>query len=176
MSRHKDHSGLLYGRLTLIKRVPAPAGKLQRHIYYLAWCTCGTEKVMRLDSLVDGRVTSCGCHQTLHRITHGGSQTSEYKSYQAMINRCYNGRVPAYKYYGAKGVTVCTRWIGSFADFLADMGPKPGPEYSLDRIDPFGNYEPGNCRWSDPETQQANKRSKYEAVSQWRPIDIPVEF
>jgi hypothetical protein len=54
---------------------------------------------------------------------------------------------------------MCDRWKHSFEAFLADVGPKPGPEYSLDRIDPNGNYEPGNVRWATVEDQCNNRRS-----------------
>jgi hypothetical protein len=87
-----------------------------------------------------------------------------------MLRRCYDVNLKSYKDYGAKGVTVCDRWrgerkqgqkIGSsdgFQNFLADMGPKPTPDHSIDRIDPFGNYEPSNCRWATRSEQQKNKR------------------
>lgn len=74
-----------------------------------------------------------------------------------MQERCTNPNKRNYRWYGAIGVTVCERWRGNFAAFIADMGPCP-PKHSLDRIDPFGNYEPANCRWADWATQCANKR------------------
>jgi len=75
-----------------------------------------------------------------------------------MIQRCMNKNLPIYKYYGARGITVCERWLESFNNFLDDMGVKPDPSLSLDRVDNNGNYEPSNCRWTDRTTQNRNRR------------------
>jgi hypothetical protein len=81
-----------------------------------------------------------------------------------MKQRCYYRRGPTWYLYGDRGVSVCDRWRNSFAAFLADMGPRPGPEYSIDRYpDPFGDYRPGNTRWATPVQQQANRRDRYLA-------------
>jgi len=75
-----------------------------------------------------------------------------------MLARCRNPNVKSYRYYGAKGVAVCERWL-SFQAFFADMGERPAGR-SLDRINPNGNYEPGNCRWSTYAEQARNKTTK----------------
>jgi len=86
---------------------------------------------------------------------HGGS--SEYKSWQAMKGRCYRPKNASFKHYGERGITVCERWRNSFKDFITDMGLKPTPKHTIDRIDTNGNYEPSNCQWSDNVTQCNNK-------------------
>ena len=76
------------------------------------------------------------------------------------MERCTNPKHISYKYYGALGVTVCERWK-NFELFKEDMGPPPSDApraWSIDRIDPTGNYEPSNCRWATPAEQMANLR------------------
>jgi hypothetical protein len=79
----------------------------------------------------------------------------------------------SYKNYGARGIAVCDRWRNSYENFLEDVGPKPGPEYSIDRIDPNGDYEPGNVRWTTIKEQNNNTRrtlSNRLAISEDSPI------
>jgi hypothetical protein len=117
------------------------------------------------------RLYSCGCQrknqvrERLEKINqyhgHAGKNRSpEYITWANIKHRCYNKTNIRYNAYGGRGITVCDRWRNSFQVFLADMGNKPGPEYSIDRIDVNGNYEPGNCRWVTSDIQFANMRPK----------------
>ena len=81
-----------------------------------------------------------------------------------MKQRCYNPKHDTYDLYGGRGITVCDRWIDDFPAFLADMGRRPSWRHSIDRIDPNGIYEPGNCRWATPAQQTANRRTPKDTV------------
>jgi hypothetical protein len=87
------------------------------------------------------------------------SKTSEYLTWLNMKRRCHETHNPAYPRYGGRGIAVCDRWRHSFVAFLGDMGPKPGPRHSIERIDNDRGYEPGNCRWATPLEQSRNKRN-----------------
>ena len=87
----------------------------------------------------------------------------EYKIWDGIKQRCLNETSHAYHRYGGRGITICDRWTGhdGFNNFIADMGPRPEPksEYSIDRVDNHGNYEPSNCRWATWKEQHNNKRT-----------------
>ena len=89
-----------------------------------------------------------------------------------MKARCYDRGHERYRLYGGRGIKVCDRWRRSFAAFLADMGGRPGPECSIDRIDRDGNYEPGNCWWASP-AEQRRYRSTVIRVK-WRGEELPL--
>jgi hypothetical protein len=136
------------------------------HSSWLARCDCGTEVVVLGSNLRAGTTRSCGCLQAeimasraLHGHARADKRTTEYRTWLSMMTRCHNPNSDGYAKYGAAGVTVCERWRVSFEAFLADMGRKPSPRHSIDRIDNARGYEPDNCRWATPSMQTENRRS-----------------
>jgi len=129
-------------------------------------CDCGTRSTVTVKHLRNGDSSSCGCWKrqtTIERSTkHKACGSLEYNAWAAMKQRCLNSKTYGYPWYGALGVTICQEWINDFSAFLRDIGPKPSPSHTLDRINPFGNYEPANCRWATWLEQARNKRKSRE--------------
>jgi len=96
--------------------------------------------------------------------------TPEYRSWQMMKNRCHNPKARDYAYYGGRGISVCKKWRDSFATFLQDMGRRPTPKHTLDRINTDKNYTPSNCRWATRETQARNRA--YATTKSWLLAEI----
>jgi len=96
----------------------------------------------------------------IHGHCRRGGESLEHRSWANMKARCQNPNHSQYKDYGGRGIIVCRRWLCSFENFFADMGERLGPEYSIDRTDNDGNYEPSNCQWSTKHEQQINSRPK----------------
>jgi hypothetical protein len=97
-----------------------------------------------------------GTKQHGHRV--GDKKTPEYAAWSHARQRCMNPNDSGWEWYGGRGIKFL---FTSFAHFLAEIGPRPTPQHSLDRKDNDGNYEPGNVRWATLEEQANNQRKGY---------------
>lgn len=128
-------------------------------------CKCGAIQEVYLTHLRTGKSTKC---KSCYVVKHDMHDTPTYRTWRAMMVRCYNEASKNFQRYGARGIVVCPQWH-TFEGFLADMGERPRGK-TLDRWpNNNGNYEPGNCRWATPVEQannmSTNRRIEYEGAT-----------
>lgn len=165
--------GSRFGRLVLVEVL----GTVDRNRQWKCRCDCGKEVVRLMNNIKRGITLSCGClgYENVKSVrrTHGdacrNAVSREFQTWQRMIQRCHNPKVPCFRDYGGRGIAVCDRWRKSFDAFLSDMGRRPPGNFSIDRIDVDGNYEPSNCRWATPKQQANNKRRHKQAGTEMLP-------
>jgi hypothetical protein len=154
--------GRRFNHFTVLAKTKKRYG-VQKRIVWRCRCDCGKVVDVSGDRLRYGIKKSCGCSTMENRTRHGMTKSPTYFSWSNMKQRCTNPKHTGYKSYGGRKepgpVLVCERWLGKhgFENFLADLGPRP-KGLSLERQDPNGNYEPGNCAWANKCQQELNKR------------------
>jgi hypothetical protein len=167
-----DLLGQRFGRLTVESRAASVRTGHGTKVRWNCIRDCGGRVTITTGSLRSGNTKSCGCYQLdrlrAKTLKHGHARKGRlhplYSAWGAMLSRCSDPKVEEFRNYGARGITVCSRWrkgdgiVGGFECFLADMGNRPSPQHSLDRIDNERGYDPDNCRWATRRQQNLNRR------------------
>ena len=145
--------GMKFNRLTVEKLKCVK----NHRVYWECRCDCGNIATVESNHLITGHTKSCGCLNYENKISHGLSNHRLYSTWKGMIERCENPNAISFKYYGQRGISVCTRWH-DVKCFIYDMYPSFKEGLTLDRINNNGNYEPSNCRWASVADQNKNRR------------------
>ena len=181
------HAGKAFGRLTVLDGwVERSAGGHPKQLFKVR-CSCGEEYTASAVSVLYSKTRDVQRCSKCAAQEHAEKSATGYKhplfaKWQAMIQRCHYPDAPHYKYYGARGIYVCSAWRGArpdgelatvdgFHKFLADMGLPPTGT-SLDRIDNDGPYDPDNCRWATRKTQQNNRRNTTKVTLSGRTLSV----
>lgn len=152
MVKRIDMAGKRYGRLIVLQTAGQrvfPCGRTA--LLWLCRCDCGKQTTVSGEKIRKGHTKSCGClsqymlAEGLISRKHGFARPKkgvapEYKVWISLSKRCYDPKDKGYHRYGARGITVCSKWRNDFIAFYADMGARPSPDHSIDRIDNDGNY------------------------------------
>lgn len=168
--------GSRFGKLTVIGSTESRSKSRQKQV--VCSCDCGTSNYLcPITYLKVGHTVSCGCHRKQeldrgrHTSTHGMSSSPEWMSWKSMKQRCGNPNARVAKYYLHRGITYCPEWE-KFEVFLKDVGPRPSPHHSLERINNNGNYEPGNVKWATKVEQMNNTRRNHYLTFEGKTLTV----
>lgn len=165
--------GKKFGKLTILETYTKRSGKTFKR-YVVCKCDCGNKVTTRYDALKSGHTVSCGCYHLdickkgCKPIKHGKTNSRLYNVWQGMKQRCYYIKHDHYKTYGGIGIEVCEEWkndFNAFYEWAMNNGYDENAKFqecTIDRIDPFKNYSPSNCRWVSQIEQSKNKRERKE--------------
>jgi len=144
----RELRGERFGKLVAVEHIGFTAAGMSR---WLCRCDCGNHVSVQLSSLTHNRTRSCGCQRQMGRIPdHLRQYKAELAIFYSAKGRCSSN----HPRYGGRGIEFRFK---SFAEFFAELGPRPSPEHSIDRLDNDGHYEPGNVRWATRKEQARNK-------------------
>ena len=158
-----------FGRLTVIERA---TNDKAGHIRWKCHCDCGNIAIVHASALRGGLTKSCGClkreMQIAKNYVHGMSYAPEYNIWVLIIKRCTNPRAQNFKYYGGRGITVCSEWRHDFMAFYNHIGKRPSKKYTIERINNNLGYFPGNIKWATMKEQNNNKRNNRNiTIHEW---------
>ncbi len=173
MSAKLNLTGKTFGNCKFISEAPSRKQPNGATVRYSNWMClrCGNEFVAANSWVISGNTKSCGCLDRERTAAMGranrvhghaaGSTSRTLKAWSSIKQRCLNKADEHFPRYGGAGITICQRWVDSFAAFLEDMGECP-PGLEIDRYpNKTGNYEPGNCRWATDLQQSRNKTNNH---------------
>lgn len=168
--------GQRFGRWVIIGAIERPIVGFQHRAAVPCRCDCGTEKLVLIQTLQrqNRGNLSCGCwkrertatiaKETRWKNSHGRSKDPLYNLWKRIKRRCHDPNAHNYKWYGGRGISMWEPWrndAGLFMDWVdQNLGPRPTPKHSINRIDNDGDYEPGNLDWADPVSQAKNRRPR----------------
>jgi hypothetical protein len=167
MGQKLDFKGRRFGHLLVIKEAPIVNARTR----WECVCDCGKKRIVTTDALQRGATKGCG---SCGKIKHGLDGTPIYRLWAHIRERCYSECHKDYLNYGGRGIEMKNGWKDDVVKFKKDLeenlGQKPGPDFSIDRIDNNGHYEIGNIRWATKSQQQLNKRIMSSMSTEFRGV------
>lgn len=153
-----DITGQRFGLLKVVARFPVDYDRSHSSMWTVD-CDCGKREVVSGANLRSGKTKSCGCKKTMRgprnpAFKHGMTASPEHSAYRSARSRCNNPKTNGFERYGGRGIRFL---FSSFAEWFKELGPRPTPQHSVDRINNEGHYTPGNVRWATKREQVLNR-------------------